>query len=183
MMRQQRALRDVLTIVVLTGVASLLGCRSPEPESPSTGLTNAVSPPRPPDLGRGAPRIKAESGYNMYVSEPVRNVCSGSAPFFEFDSSDTRETDQPTMQALADCMIKGPLAGKTIKLVGHADPRGTADYNERLGAERAERVKRYLTTHGVDAGRVEVGSVGEAEASQAPKDWAKDRRVEVQLVR
>ena len=110
-------------------------------------------------------------------------MCAGPAPFFEFDSSDTRETDQPTMQALADCMITGPLRGKAIKLIGHTDPRGAPGYNDRLGFERAERVKRYLVTHGVDAGRVEVRSVGEGEASQAPKDWPTDRRVEIELVR
>ena len=119
----------------------------------------------------------------MYVAEPVRKVCSGTAPFFEFDSSDTRDTDQPTMQALAQCMLSGPLAGKTIKLIGHTDPRGTPNYNEKLGLERAERVKHYLIAHGVDTSRVQVESVGEEEASPAPKDWAKDRRVEVQLVR
>ena len=46
----------------------------------------------------------------------------------------------------------------------------------------AERVKHYLVTHGIESSRVQVDSVGEEEASPAPKDWAKDRRVEIQLV-
>jgi peptidoglycan-associated lipoprotein len=170
------------TLPAVLGVL-LLACHSPEPTSPESGLTNAVQPPRPPDLGKGAPRIKVEGAYSMYVADPVRNVCSGSVPFFEFDSSDTREGDQPTMQALAECMTKGPLLGKAIKLIGHTDPRGTPNYNEKLGLERAERVKRYLVGHGVDAARVQVESLGEDQASAAPKDWPKDRRVEVQLVR
>lgn len=173
----------MLGALLLLTSATLVGCHSPEPESPSAGLTNAVAPPTPPNLGRGAPRVTVEGGYSMYVAEPVRRVCSGTVPFFEFDSSDTRDRDQPTMQSLADCMVSGPLRGKSIKLVGHTDPRGTADYNERLGLERAERVKRYLVTHGVDANRVDVGSVGEEAASPEAKDWAKDRRVEIQLAR
>jgi len=181
-MRAHRSIRAFLALTFITCAAALAACHSPEPESPSPGLTNA-EPPKPPDLGRGAPRIKAEGGYAMYVAEPVRKVCSGSPPFFEFDSSDTRGADQPTMQTLADCMLTGPLSGKAIKLIGHTDPRGTPNYNEKLGLERAERVKNYLVTHGVDAARVQVESVGEDAASPAPKDWAKDRRVEVQLAR
>jgi peptidoglycan-associated lipoprotein len=124
-----------------------------------------------------------EGPYNMYVPEPVRKTCSGTAPFFEFDSSDTREPDQASMHALAECMISGPLKGKTIKLIGHTDPRGTPDYNEKLGLERAQRVKDHLVTHGVESNRVQVESVGEDQASPAPQDWPKDRRVEIQLVR
>jgi peptidoglycan-associated lipoprotein len=124
-----------------------------------------------------------EGPYNMYVADPVREVCSGTAPFFEFDSFHAREADQATMKTLADCMISGPLKGKTIKLIGHTDPRGTPDYNEKLGAERAERVRHHLLQHGVEAGRVQVESLGEEEASRAPENWAKDRRVEIQLVR
>ena len=172
----------VLSFLFLAGAATLAGCRSPEPESPSAGLTS-VEAPRAPDLGRGAPRVTAEGAYNMYVAEPVRKVCSGSVPFFEFDSSDTRDTDQPSMQTLAECMTSGPLSGKSIKLIGHTDPRGTPTYNEKLGLVRAERVKHYLVTHGVDPTRVQVESLGEDQASPAPQDWPKNRRVEIQLVR
>lgn len=181
MMRAQRPRYLLVASLLLTSAGILAACRSPEPVSPDPGLTSAVNAPQPPDLGRGAPRVRTEGAYNVYVAEPVRKVCSGSAPFFEFDSSDSRETDQPTMQALADCMLSGPLSGKTIKLIGHTDPRGTPGYNYKLGLERAERVKQYLVTHGVETSRVQAESVGEDEASPAPKDWARDRRVEIQL--
>ena len=160
---------------------ALAGCRTPEPESPSAELTNSGEVSRGPDLGRGAPRVRAEAAYHMYVADPVRHVCAGSVPFFDFDSSQTRETDQPTMQALAECMISGPLKGKSILLIGKNDPRGSDDYNERLGLERAERVKQYLIDHGIDAGRVEVESHGKQGATSAPEGWPKDRRVEIQL--
>jgi outer membrane protein OmpA-like peptidoglycan-associated protein len=44
-------------------------------------------------------------------------------------------------------------------------------------------VKHYLVTRGVDASRVQIGSVGETEASQSPNDGPKDRRLEIHLVR
>lgn len=182
MMRARTSSR-VLGSVLVAGLVALAACHSPQPESPNPGLTSAVDPPKPPDLGQGAPRIKAEGAYHVYVADPVRNVCTGSVPFFDFDSSDTREGDQPSMKTLADCMLTGPLKGKAIKLIGHTDPRGSEGYNDRLGLERAQRVKRYLVTHGVEDARVQVESAGEQQASAAPADWPKDRRVEVQLVK
>lgn len=171
--------RLVGALVLLVG---LVGCQSPEPVSPSPGITNAVAP-SPPDLGRGPARATMTSGYNMFLGEEVQRFCSGTSPFFAFDSSDTRGADQPTMQLLADCMTTGPLKGKSIKLIGHTDPRGTPGYNLKLGLERADKVKQYLVTRGIDASRITTTSLGEDEASPSPADWPKDRRVEIQLAR
>jgi peptidoglycan-associated lipoprotein len=118
--------------------------------------------------------------YNLWLGEGVRSLCSGPAPFFQFDSASATGS-QPTMQTLVNCMLSGALKGKAIRLIGHTDPRGSAQYNDKLGMERAERVKRYLVTNGVEADRIQTASVGEEEASGAPQDWPKDRRVEIQL--
>lgn len=133
-----------------------------------------------PDLGRGASRVSEDTLYSVWVGDALSHMCSGPAPFFEFDSSDAKK-DQPTMQMLANCMIDGPLKGKSIKLIGHTDPRGSVGYNDKLGLERAERVRKYLITHGVSETRVQAETVGADEARATPVDWPKDRRVEIQL--
>jgi len=173
--------RTVSSILVLASFV-LAGCRSLEPESPVAGLTKPVNPPEPPDLGHSPDRLEVDVLYNLWLTDPVRSVCAGPDPFFQFDSSKT-DGPQPTMQTLVNCMLTGPLKGKAILLVGHTDPRGTPQYNEKLGLERAERVKRYLVANGVDADRVQTSSVGEEEASPSPADWPKDRRVEIQLAK
>lgn len=161
-------------------LATVTGCHEPEPTSPVVGLTKAVDPPKMPDLGRGAPRANQDVLYSVFIGDALTHSCSGPAPFFEFDSTDTKK-DHPTMQMLTDCMIDGPLKGKTIKLIGHTDPRGSAGYNDKLGLDRAGRVREYLVHHGVAATRVQVETVGADEARESPKDWPKDRRVEIQL--
>jgi len=168
-------------LFAVTAAATGAACHAGEPTSPTTGLTQPVDPPKMPDLGRGASRTSQDTLYSVFVGDGLAHMCSGPAPFFEFDSTDAKK-DQPTMQMLANCMIDGPLKGKTIKLVGHTDPRGTAAYNDKLGLERAGRVKQYLVTHGVNDNRVQVATVGEDEAREAPAEWKKDRRVEIQLV-
>ena len=85
-------------------------------------------------------------------TDQFRNLCTQFAVLVEtllqrggrrrklvFDSADAKK-DQPTMQMLSNCMIDGPLRGKTIKLIGHTDPRGSVGYNDKLGLERAEKV-------------------------------------------
>lgn len=95
--------------------------------------------------------------YNIWLGQ-VQDFCKGPAPFFDFDSGKPDADDQPTMQVLASCMIDGALKGKSIRLVGDSDPRGTETYNDKLGLERAHHVKRYLVDHKVDASRVMVES-------------------------
>ncbi len=167
----------LLIIVAMLGAA----CHSEEPRSPSVGLTKPVTPPRTADLGRAPPRYETGMIYSMYVTDGVRSVCAGPAPFFRLDSSDTVKAD-PTLQTLASCMSTGALKGRAIRLIGRTDPRGTEEYNEKLGLERAESVKRYLVKNGVAADRVQTSSMGKDDASPAPADWPSDRRVQIELV-
>ena len=170
-------------LVALLALPALGACATQhEPTSPSVGLTQPIHPPPGENLGRVPPMVKVDGFYSMWVSEKVRTTCSGPAPFFALDSSKPLSDDQPTMKNLVVCMTSGPLRGKTIRLIGHTDPRGTPDYNESLGLDRAEKVKKFLVANGVGERRVVTASVGEDDASSTPKDWPKDRRVEIQLV-
>ncbi len=123
-----------------------------------------------------------EGPWSMYVAESVRLVCSGPDPFFAFDSSKPMLADQPTMKNLVECMLSGALRGRTIKLTGRTDPRGTAGLNADLGLRRAEKVKKFLVANGIEQGRIETASMGAEDAAQEPKDWARDRRVQIELV-
>lgn len=66
-------------------------------------------------------------------------------------------------------------------MIGRTDPRGTEKYNEKLGLERADRVKRYLVSKGIDPARVKTRSLGQNDASLLPKDWPTDRRVDIHV--
>lgn len=170
------------SLVVVAGIAlvALAGCHPPEPIGPAGGLDQPIETPQHPPLGRYASRVYTET-LNVYSSESVFTVCKGPSPFFEFDSAKVGPDDKATVQIVADCMIEGPLKGKDIELIGRTDPRGSEDYNEELGLERANRVKEYLVNHGIPAERIKTSSLGKQDASPAPKDWASDRRVEIRV--
>lgn len=169
-----------LVAVAFSVSALAFGCNSGETKSPSVGLTEPVNPPKFPDQGRHASRTETNTLYNMYVTEGIRSVCAGPSPYFHFDASSTTIAD-PTLQTLAGCMKDGPLKGRSIRLIGRTDPRGTEEYNEKLGAERAKSVKTYLVKAGVEDARIEVMSLGKQDASPTPSDWPSDRRVQIEL--
>jgi outer membrane protein OmpA-like peptidoglycan-associated protein len=174
-----RLLASVGAALVAATLAFTPGCAPSPPTSPDAKLGN-VDPPQNPDLGRYPARVSVDT-LNLYVADGVRNACSGSAPFFEFDSAKVESEDKGSMNNLAQCMKIGPLQGKTIVLTGRTDPRGTEDYNEELGLQRAEKVKQYLIKRGIEGSRVKVRSLGKEDASPYPKDWATDRRVQIDL--
>ena len=168
-----------LTVFVVVATLTV-GCYTVNTPGPARGLTEPVNPPKFPDQGRHASRTETNSLYNMYLTQGITSVCSGPSPFFRFDSATTAKAD-PTLQTLANCMKDGPLKGQNIRLVGRTDPRGNEEYNEKLGAKRAESVKSYLVKAGVEGARIEVTSYGKDDASPAPEDWPSDRRVQIEL--
>jgi peptidoglycan-associated lipoprotein len=103
--------------------------------------------------------------------------CTPSTVYFGFDEFVLTSDATGKLQAAARC-IKS-VSGRTIRLEGHCDPRGTEEYNLALGDRRAQAVRRYLIRLGVGAGRMRVVSKGKLEATgSSESSWAMDRKVQ-----
>lgn len=101
---------------------------------------------------------------------------------FAFDSSSVDSTAAAALDAVARCFSTGPLAGRSMKLIGHTDPRGETEYNFGLGQRRAGNVAAYLATRGVDKAHMAASSHGEMDATGTDEEgWARDRKVDVLL--
>ncbi|KIG18706.1 18K peptidoglycan-associated outer membrane lipoprotein [Enhygromyxa salina] len=101
--------------------------------------------------------------------------------FFEYDSAKLSSEGEQIATKIAACFTDGPLKGQELRIVGHADPRGSDAYNKQLGKSRAESVAEVLFQKGVTKRRVEVESQGEAQAHEDPDKWPLDRRVELRV--
>lgn len=126
----------------------------------------------------------ADGRAQVAISEDIRRICDLSAAetFFEYDSSRVSSEGNRILAKLAACFETGPLAGRTMHLVGHADPRGDEEYNYALGGRRADSVESALRTQGLRQGRVTTTSRGEIEALGTNEaTWTRDRRVDVLL--
>ena len=99
--------------------------------------------------------------------------------YFDYDESNIRSDTQEKLRAKADVLRGNP--GVSLRMEGHADERGTSEYNIALGNERAEAVIQTLTGFGLDANRFSSVSYGEERPmAQGSNDsaWSRNRRVE-----
>ncbi len=103
--------------------------------------------------------------------------------YFDFDKSDLTDQDRATLDAKLPILQANP--GLRIRIEGNTDKRGSDEYNLALGQRRAAAAKRYLTEHGVDAGRLDLISYG-SERPVAEGDtedaYAQNRRDEFVIV-
>lgn len=108
------------------------------------------------------------------VKELVRDV--GDRVFFETDSAALSANARSTIMRQADWLKTND---KTLTIEGHADERGTRDYNIALGARRANAVRDYMISLGVDSSRLKTVSWGkERPVSLCAEEacWSKNRR-------
>jgi peptidoglycan-associated lipoprotein len=102
---------------------------------------------------------------------------------FDYDRADIRSDDMTNLDRKA--AILGANSGLRIRISGHADDRGSDEYNLALGNRRAAAAKRYLVSKGVQDSRIDVVSYGE-ERPVAPgadeASWQQNRRDEFEVV-
>ena len=99
--------------------------------------------------------------------------------YFDFDKSDVRSDFRNVIQAHAEYLVSH--SDVSITLEGHADERGTREYNIALGEQRANSVQRMLTLQGVSASQIRVVSYGEerpAALGHEDDAWSLNRRAE-----
>lgn len=175
--------RRTASLAVAAATLFLLACGdSPPPKTPAAPPAAAKAappatrlPPQPPD----SPTASA-----VHISQEITSACGISDPdaYFAFDSANVRADDAKVLGQLISCFTSGPLKGRTMKLVGHADPRGSSDYNMTLGQSRADSVATYLTGKGMDKSKAESTTRGAMDATGYDEpSWARDRRVDIML--
>jgi peptidoglycan-associated lipoprotein len=97
--------------------------------------------------------------------------------YFDFDRYDVRAGDKGTLDENAKWLKTNQ--GALLLIEGHADERGTNEYNLALGERRAKATRDYLVSVGIDAGRITVISYGEERPTcteKAEPCWTKNRR-------
>ncbi len=174
----QRKLFIQLAVLSLAALVSLTGCKHPAaPKSGSGSGTGAnagnLAGIQPLD---GAGGIGMDGSGRPSGDWGQRGEFE--AVFFDFDSSRVRPGEVAKLQTIA-----AALRGNSKKLVveGHADERGTAEYNRALGERRALACREELINQGVSADRITTISYGEDRPAELGHDeaaWSRNRRCE-----
>lgn len=120
----------------------------------------------------------AESA-NASVSEAAFETA-----YFDFDKSDLRQDTRDVLSRNAEILLKTKTSAK-VKIEGHCDERGSAEYNLALGERRAKSALQYLLTLGVPADRLSFISYGKEKPAVQGHDeaaWAKNRRADFAIM-
>ena len=110
----------------------------------------------------------------------TKAIFANATVFFEFDSYNLTSKSIQTLKSVVSVMNSN--IDIEITLAGHADERGTREYNLALGQRRAESVKDYFLLNGIMSSRVTVKSYGEERPLSLGNDeasYSKNRRVEI----
>ncbi|MDX1457677.1 MAG: peptidoglycan-associated lipoprotein Pal [Marinobacter sp.] len=124
-----------------------------------------------------AEREEARMAAERAAEEAKRNITTF---YFDFDTSEIKPAAREVLIAHARYLAANP--GQQVRLEGHADERGTKEYNLALGERRANAVQRFLVVNGASRGQLETVSYGEekpAEMGSSESSWAQNRRVEL----
>jgi peptidoglycan-associated lipoprotein len=107
----------------------------------------------------------------------------GNVIHFDYDQDVIKPEDRPVLDRKAEILRANPAL--RLRISGHADERGSDEYNLVLGNKRALAAKQYLEGRGIDASRLEVASFGEERPLDPASNeaaWAKNRRDEFEIV-
>lgn len=166
-MRMQRASRAVSIAAVLCMALLASACAS-KTNQDLAGANGA---------GGGYGRGGGGGGGGPPGSQQDFVVNVGDRVFFESDSTDLNSTAQATLDKQAQWLSRYPRYAITIE--GHADERGTREYNLALGARRAQNTRDYLASRGVSPQRLRTISYGKERPVAVCDDiscWSQNRR-------
>ncbi|MGH8497968.1 MAG: peptidoglycan-associated lipoprotein Pal [Methylococcales bacterium] len=178
----------IYKIVILGFVAVLAGCETTgDAEGGLSDDEKALGAGR--EDGQGADRNGANSqGFDSgsdseYSGNPLddpQSPLSRRIIYFLYDSADIKPEFIPVIEAHARYLARHPEIQVTLE--GHADERGSREYNIALGEQRANSVSRKLGVQGVDSSQVGLVSYGEEKPVSFGHDetaWEINRRVEI----
>ncbi len=161
-----------MAAILLASTALVAGCGKKKVEDlPPVAEGTEGQTPTDPNAGVGQIVPGSQEDFLQSVGQ------YGDRIFFDTDKFNVDAEDQATLQRQAQWLAQYPNARVTVE--GHADERGTREYNLALGERRANSAKNYLASLGVDASRVQTVSYGKERPQALGSDeqsWAQNRR-------
>ncbi len=157
------------SVLFLTAALALPACNRGQSTEATDGTSGSEN-----DSDANAQRDVSLTPAN---ANPSGAACTLSRVYFGFDAAELDNASRAEIQRAVECFRANGTPAR-LHLTGATDPRGTEEYNIALGDRRAQAVRQYLVSLGVDAGRISVTSVGEEMAEGTDEEgWARDRAV------
>jgi len=159
-----------LIAATVMGALALAGCKNNVPEVVSIPRNIATPTPTPAPTVRPGPVAGSQAHF-------ASAMAGAETIYFDTDSYSIDSTDAAALRRQAEYLTQYPSARATVE--GHADERGTRDYNLALGERRANSARSYMVSLGVSESRIRTLSQGEERPAAMGSDeaaWARNRR-------
>ncbi len=192
--------RALPVLLAILSIGTLEACRRAAPPPPEPTVDTAAIRQAAEDSARRAneraaeeaerrrraaqdsiDRARAAEEAARRDSEMLRGTVA-QAITFDFDRSDLRDDARANLDAKVPILVAN--ANVTIRVSGHADERGSSEYNLALGQRRAAAAKRYLVERGIAEGRIETTSFGEERPACTDSNeacWSQNRRDDFEI--
>lgn len=168
--------------ILLLAAVFAAGCATQEAPKPAPAPAPQTPPPPPPPKPAPAPEPKKAAP--KPAPKPVAEKVTFAADVtFDFDKATLKPEGRAKLDDLANKVKSINL--EVVIAIGHADEIGSHAYNDKLSVRRAESVKAYLVSKGVEPNRVYTEGKGKRQpiASNKTKEGrAKNRRVEIEVI-
>ncbi len=166
-------------VLIGLGLAILLSACASKDGGKDVKVTDTATPPATNTPSTTGVPNTSISGKADPLKDP-NNILSKRIIYFEYNQDTVKNEFTELIQAHAKYLNDN--RGRKIRLEGHADERGSREYNMALGQRRGDAVRRATTILGVGNDRIEVVSFGEDKPRSTGHDeaaWAQNRRVEI----
>ncbi|MDX2184124.1 MAG: OmpA family protein [Gemmatimonadaceae bacterium] len=198
-----------ILLVLATATVAACGAKNPPPPAPTplagAGAAGAAATPTTPAPATTAPvapsdadRRAREAALSRAAADSAAaaraNAASAAASvdarttitatiYFDYDASEIRDDARSLLESKVPVLAANP--GVRIRISGHADDRGSDEYNLALGQRRAAALKRWLAQRGISEDRMLLASFGEERPVCGDADegcFIKNRRAEFEIV-
>ena len=174
--------------MLLVALALAAGCATepPKPEAqpaPPPAPVPAPKPPPPPEPKPRAPEPEKPKPEPEKPKPVAEKVTFAADVLFDFDKAVIKPEGKSKLDDISN-KAKG-VNLEVVIAIGHADSVGSDAYNQRLSVRRAESVKAYLVSKGIEANRVYTEGKGEKQPvaeNKTANGRAKNRRVEIEVI-
>ena len=185
--RQALLLACVAALAACEGTMGTVGDVPTDPaarkggDASTSGVDDgSISGAAVPGTDTAAAELNISNAFQGHPLDDPKSPLAARTIYFEYDSAEILESERAVIETHARYLAEHP--GTSITLEGHADERGTREYNVALGEGRASAVRRVMTLFGASGQQIRTVSYGEeppVAAGHEESAWRLNRRVEI----